>query len=173
MAKAPRKKQDKLDLLAAGPLDRVVQLMLWKGRHRDPTMSLLIREEDIVGFDECMAYQELKPALMVYRPEGRPAQAAVPAVGKRRAIPAVPAEPPRPFVIVSVVQEGTKHAIKPIENNERDYGAGDLARRQAAARGRAPELAAAIRRSASTGDFTSGTLEAAAEVLDTLSKVLP
>jgi len=161
---------DVLDAFAAADPNRVLQLLLWKARHQNPEMTVLIREEDLSAFDQCMAYQKVTPAAMVYRPEGRPATPGIPAVGTRRAVPASPAEPSRPFVIVSLVAQGTKHVVKPIENNEQDFQAGELARTIQVAKRNIPTLAAELRRTAASGDFSTATLEDAARTLELLGR---
>jgi len=167
-ARAPKK--DPLDLFAEAPLDRVLQLVFWKLRHKNPDMAVLIEQKDLEAFKQSMDYQEVKPALLVYRPQGDPGHPGSPAVGKRRAVPARDPSPARPFVVVALVQEGTKNTVKPVENNEQDYQRGDLARRQAVARGRAGSLATTLRNGAANLDLvTSGVLEEAAETLSTLA----
>jgi hypothetical protein len=170
MPKSERKPRhkDALDSFATAPLDRVLQLVLWKLRHKNPEMAVLITEGDITGFEQSMSYQGVVPAILIERPQGRPAHAG--ARGKVVSVAPFSGEPPRPFVIVAVVERGKKNAIRAIENNQDDFERGDLARRIALARGKAATLAQQVRNAAASGDFTSGTLEDAAEALEVLAK---
>lgn len=169
----PLERDDILDKFAKQPLERVLELVFWKLRHKQPDMAVLIEEKDIVGFDQCMAYQSIIPAIMVHRPKGRPANPGSPAIGKRRAVPATPAEPDRPFVIVALVEKGKQNTIKPVENNEDDYKRGELVRAQAVARGRCQTLAQALRNGTVNMDLvTSGMLEEAAQTLITLGATI-
>ena len=161
---------DPLDAFAAADPGRVLQLVFWKNRHMNPEMAVLITAEDLAGFDQCMAYQSAKPAILVYRPEGKPATPAIPAAGNRRAVPASPAEPARPFVIVSLVERGTRNGVKPIENNEDDFKTGELTRRIQVAKRNVGTLAAELRRTAASGDFSTATLEEAANTLELLGR---
>lgn len=168
MAKAKPKppRKDALDQFAEGTHERALQLVLWKHRHLSEEMTVIVTPEDIEAFDQCMKYQSAHPQILLYRPEGLPATAAIPAAGNRRAVPARPAEPPRPYVIVSLVERGTKNTIKPIENNEEDYKKGELGRQLQVMRRNIPDYAASLRRTAATGDFSSGTLEDIARALE-------
>lgn len=167
---AKTKAKDILDQFAESDSSRVMQILLWKIRHDNEEMTVLIREEDIVAYDQCMEYQKAHPEVLVYRQPGIPAMPGQPAVGNRRAVPARPAEPARPFVIVGLVEKGTKNAIKPIENNEEDYELGEMKRQIQVVKRNLPDYAAALRRTAATGDFTAGTLEEIARALDLWGK---
>jgi hypothetical protein len=169
MAKPKAKTPDPLDAFVANTKtypDWIPAMLLWKARHQNPEMAVLVTPEDLRAYSESMDYQKIKPEILVYRPEGRPATAAIPAAGNRRAVPARPAEPPRPFVIIGLVERGTRNAVKPIENNEQDYERGELVRQIQVARRNIPDLAASLRRTAATGDFTTATLEDAARTLE-------
>lgn len=168
--KTKPKQIDALDAFAASEPMRVLQLVLWKARHQNPEMTVLITAEDLSAFDQCMTYQKVIPGILVDRPDGRPAMPAIPAVGTRRAVPATLGEPPRPFVIVSLVERGTRNAVKPVENNEQDYQRGELAREAQVAKRNVPMLAAELRRTAVSGDFSSATLEDAARTLELLGR---
>jgi len=166
-AKAPRAKtKDALDQFAEAGGARALQLLLWKNRHQNPEMTVLITEADLHGFDECMRYQKVTPDILIHRPEGRPAQAAIPASGTRRAIPGRAAEPPRPYVIVGLVERGTHDALKPVENNAEDYARGELARQIQVVKRNLPAWASELRRAATAGDFSSSTLEEVARALE-------
>lgn len=166
MAKSRKPQPDLLDSFAQAPLDRVLQLVLWTQRHTREEMTVLVTEEDVRAYDACMEYQQLKPELLVYRPEGRPATAAIPAAGSRRAVPARPAEPPRPYVIVGVVEQGKRNAIKPIESDEQHYRIGELNRQVQVVKRNIPDYVAALRRAAASGDFSAGTMESIAQALE-------
>lgn len=162
---------DALDQLAEGDPRRVIALMLWKDRHRNPDMAVQITEKDITGFDECCAYLEVKPEVSIVRPKGRPAQAPIAAQGQRRAVPGRAAEPPRPFVAVNVVQKGTQNAIKPIENNEEDARLRDRADALRRYRDNAQALSSQLLKDAASGQFSSSTIQEAAQALLSLAKV--
>lgn len=155
-----------LDAFASADPQRVLQLVLWKARHQNPEMTVLITGEDLAAFDQCMAYQKINPHALIYRPEGRPASPGVPAAGTRRAIPPTAAEPPRPFVIVSLVERGTKNVVKPIENNEQDFKTGELVRQIQVVKRNIPDYVSSLRRAAASGDFSSATLEDTARALE-------
>lgn len=169
---AKRKPQkDELDLFVEAGADRALQLVLWKVRHHlSSDMSVLVKAEDLQAFEQSMKYQQVRPAVMIYRPEGHPATQAIPAAGNRRAVPARPAEPPRPYVIIGLVQEGTRNAVRAVENNEADFQRGDLQRRIEVAKRNIPEYKAALLNTAATGSYSSATLEAIAEALDLWSR---
>lgn len=118
MAKKPQ--QDPLDKLATGPLEDVIAMLLWQNRHTNPSMTAVIKVGDIQGLADCCEYLKVKPSVVVVRPGGREAQPAIPARGTRRGTPATPAEPPRPHVVVALVNAGTMDAIRPLENNDED-----------------------------------------------------
>lgn len=167
MAKA---KKDALDQLAEADPREILALILWKDRHRNPEMAVQISEKDLKGFRDCMTYLEVTPEVVVFRPQGRPAQPAIPAAGNRRGTPARPAEPPRPFVAVNLVAKGTMNAIKPIENNEEDAqlrDAGDARRRYA---DRAPVIAQALMGGIASREYSTATMQEAAEALMALSR---
>lgn len=168
MAKKPKK--DELDLFAESGPERVLQLVLWKVRHHLNDMSVLVRPEDLQAFEQSMKYQQIRPAVLIYRPEGHPATQAIPAAGNRRAVPARPAEPPRPYVIVGLVQEGTRNAVRAVENNEQDYARGDLQRKIEVAKRNIPAWKADLMNFAATGSYSSSTLESIADALDLWSR---
>jgi hypothetical protein len=59
---------DPLDALAQGDPLRVIALMLWKNRHREPDMYVQITERDIEGFEACVNYLKVKPTVLIKRP---------------------------------------------------------------------------------------------------------
>lgn len=164
------KKKDPLDALAEGSPLEVIALMLWKNRHREPDMYVQITETDIKGFRDSVEYQKLKPSVSILRDQGQPASPAIPAVGKRRAIPARPATPPKPFVMVTLVEEGTGNVIRPIENNDQDYDHAQEVAQIRRAREQAPQLADLLMRMARSGDYSESDLADAANTLRILSR---
>lgn len=172
MAKKAPEKLDALDQLAQGDPRMVMALMLWVGRHRNPDLFCQINEKDLVAFNDCMTYQKVKPAVMIKRPAEIPGQQAIPATGNRRAVPAREPIPARPYVMVALVEEGTEHAIRPVENNEGDF---DQQRDVAAikrAADNAPHLANQLVRAAASGDFSVSDLNDAAAALNMLARAV-
>jgi len=170
MATAPKKvQQHPLDALAADT-KKVIALMLWKARHRQPDMYVQIDERDLSGFEACVNYMKMVPDVMIRRPQGLPAQAAVPATHNRRAVPGREALPPKPYVIVTLVEKGTENVIRPVENNQDDY---DVAQDSAAvrkARDQAPMLAERLVAMARTGEFSLSEIQDASNALLTLAR---
>lgn len=173
MAKAPIRKKDELDQLAEGDPKRVMALMFWKARFTNPEMNLQITLADIKGFNDCVEYLKVKPEVRIVRPLGRPAQDAIPAVGHRRAVPGYAAEPPRPFVVVGVVEAGTENSIRPVENNEEDNNRrieGETVRR---ARDNAAGMASRLEAMTSPqAEISSTDLRDAATALRVLARAL-
>lgn len=169
MATKTVKKLDVLDQLALGDASEIIALMLWKDRHRNPDMTLQITEADIAGFRKCTEYLEVVPKLRIERPQGLPAQEGIPAVGNRRAVPARAAEPPRPFVVVQVVDKDG-NGIKPIESEEDGAKLRDEADKLRQIRDTAPGLASQLIADARAGSFSSSMVIEAAESLKTLAR---
>lgn len=166
---ATKKPTSPLDaLVAAGPA-RAIALMLWQDRHRQPDMYRQITERDIEGLDACTAYLKAKPEVRIYRPEGLPATPGIPAQGRNRAVPARAATPPKPYVIVTLVDH-RGDAIKPIENNEPDYDAQKEAALVQKARAQANELATRIVNQAQTGNTSLSDITDAANALLVLAR---
>ena len=163
-------KQDPLDALAQGDPKRVIALMLWKARHRQPDMFVQITEHDIKGFEDCVTYMKVKPDLMIKHPPGLPATPAIPAVGTRRALPAREATPPKPYVIVTLVEEGTENVIRPVENNQEDYDIAQDSARLRKARDQAPGIAERILNQARSGEFSLSEIQDAADALIILAR---
>ncbi len=170
-------KLDPLDALATGDPLRVIALMLWKNRHREPDMYVQIEERDLEGFNACVDYLKVKPAVLIKRPPEIPGQPAIPAQGNRRAVPARPSIPARPYVMVSLVELGkdgrpTENAIRPVENNEDDY---DQQRDTAAvrrAKDNAPHLANMLLKAAASGDYSVSDMQDAANALQLLARAV-
>ena len=168
MAKPPIRKKDPLDHLAEGDPRKVMALMLWKARHRAPEMSVQITQRDIDGFNACVTYLKVEPDVDIRRPQGRPAQERIPAAGTRREVPAREAEPPRPFVVVRLVEKGTENMIRPVEDNEEDNEKRIAAEKLVDIRAQAPALAQRLEGYARSGDMVASDLREAAQWLRTL-----
>lgn len=162
-------KQDPLDALATGDPLQVMALMLWKNRLRNPDMAVQIDENDLQGYQDCVNYLKVKPTVKIYRPEGVPAQAAIPAQGNRRAVPARAEIPARPYVMVVLVdQKGD--AIRPVENNEADYQAAQDQGRIQRYREQAQGLAGQLMNQARTGEYSLAVMQECADALIALSR---
>jgi hypothetical protein len=159
-----------LDALAQGDPKKVIALMLWKARHREPDMYVQLDENDLQGFEDCVTYLKVKPDVLIKRPQGVPAQPGIPATHHRRAVPAREAIPPKPYVIVSLVEHGTENVIRPVENNQADF---DIAKDAAAvrkARDQAHELASRILAQAKSGEYSLSDIQDAVDALLTLAR---
>lgn len=153
-AAAPIAPLDKL--VTAGPRS-LIALLLWKERHRNPSMAVTISERDVQGLEECCTYQKLEPVVEIWRrPSG---------------------------VIVGLVQKGTTlkdkatgeitslgDAITPIENNQGDKDKADAERTLSAIRAGAPALAARLLSEDAAGIATRSTIEEAAQALRVLAQ---
>ena len=159
-----------LDQLAEGDPGRVIAMMLWKARLREPDMYVQITEQDIKGFDDCVKYLKVTPEVKIHRPAGLPAQDAIPASANRRATPGRAATPPKPFVIVTLVEKGTENVIRPVENNESDYDASLEAGALRKAKDQAGALAARIVEQGRTGDVSLSDMQDAANALLVLAR---
>lgn len=161
-----------LDALATGnPLD-VIALMLWKNRHREPDMFVQIDEQDMAGLQASMAYQKVKPAVLIHRPQGLEATPAIPATAKRRATPARAATPPKDYVIVTLVEAGTENVVRSIENNQADYDHAQERALQRKAVSDAPHLADRLINMANSGEYSLSEMTDAAECLRILARSL-
>lgn len=167
-----------LDALAkAGP--RVIMaLMLWKLRHHNPGMSLTLTPEDVQGLQACLDYQQIEAEVVIMRPQGRPAiTEAIPSrPGGPPGISPRPADPPKPFVIVALVEKGTSspmsagNNITPIENNEADLARARSAMELADLREAAPRYARQLRAEDAAGICSRDTVTACANALDRLAR---
>lgn len=162
-------KLDALDQLALADPKEIIALLLWKDRHRNPEMTVQFTEKDIAGFKACVEYLEVVPKVRIQRPQGLPAQEAIPAEGNRRAIAARAAEPPRPFVVVQVV-DAKGDSIKPIENDEEGAQLRDQAETLRRHRDGAAALANQLIADARSGNFSSSMVIEAAESLKALAR---
>src|SRR6266403_1241714 len=57
-----------LDVLANGDPKKVIALMLWKARRRQPDLYVKIDEDDLKGFEDCVTYLKVVPEVMIRRP---------------------------------------------------------------------------------------------------------
>jgi hypothetical protein len=55
-----------------GDPKKVIALMLWKARLREPDMYVQITEADIAASTTCVRYLKVEPHVMIKRPEGLP-----------------------------------------------------------------------------------------------------
>jgi hypothetical protein len=169
----PKKQLDPLDQLAAdanADPKKIIALMLWKDRHRNPDMAVQIKPEDVQGFTDCVNYLEVEAEVVIVRPQGHPGTPGAPAVGKRRAIPARPAEGPRSWVAVNLVRKGTADCIKPIENNEEDAKRSDQAEEFRRFRDRASGLARDLLNGIASGSYSTSVMQEAAQALNALAR---
>ena len=163
--------QDPLDALTAPTaLERVLQLVLWKNRHNDPSMTVVIKAEDLQGLEDCCAYLKVRPQAAVVRPAGRAATPATPPRGNRPGIPAMPAEPPRPHVVVALVAKGTMDAIRPLENNDEDTERLQRVQDQKRWKSKAAMLAGNALGMANNGDVSTSTLNEIAQCLQVFAQ---
>lgn len=174
MSTETKETQDVLDqLMARDPMQRTVSalgLLLWKGRYTNPEMAVQITAQDIAEYEACTEYLGVTPRVNILRPQGRPAQPAQPATAKRSAIPATPGEPPRPYVLVCLVDHTTGDGFKPIESTEEGAKIRDQHDALRRHRDRAPHLAAQLLAELQSGMFTDGTMRDAAATLTALAK---
>lgn len=171
--KGSKKVLDTLDQLAAdGNANprRIIALLLWQDRHRNPEMSRQITENDLKGFTDCVNYLETETDVVILRPQGHPGTAGVPAVGKRRAVPARPAEGPRAWVTVNLVRRGTMDSVKPIENNEDDARLRDQAEDVRRWRDKAAGIARELISGAASGSYSTSVMQEAAQALNVLAR---
>ena len=160
---------DALDVLAAGDPREVIALMLWKARRQQPDLYVQITEQDILGYQACVNFQKIEPEVRITRPAGLPAQAAVQLRGGR-AFPAREATPPKPYVLVALMQKGTGDAFRPIENNQDDFDISEEASAIRRAKERAPTLAQILMRQAQTGEFSLSDMQDCADALMLLAR---
>lgn len=158
-------KADPLDVLAAGDPRQVIALMLWRNRHHEPSMTCVLKQEDIDGLRDCVDFLKVTPDVVIVRPAGREAVPAIPPRGNRPGQPALPAEPPRPHVVVALVAKGTMDAIRPLENNDDDAETTIRLNNLRAWREKAPLLAGQLRGAAHSGDTSTAVLSDAADAL--------
>lgn len=149
---------------------KAVAMLLWKDRYRNPEMSVQITEEDMVSLNKCAEYLKVVPQVRIFRPQGRPGQPFQPATQKRSAIPEVPAEGPRPYILVQMVDQKTGDAFVPIESTEEGAVIRDEHNAIRKAKDNARQLADQLLADLSSGSFSDSTIREAAKALATLAK---
>lgn len=167
---ATKAKVDTLDALVGGDAKGVIAMMLWNNRMREPDMFAKIDEEQVKAFQESCRFQKLVPDIRIFRPGGLAAQPAIPAAGNKRAVPAREAIPPKPYVVVTLVEKGTSNVIRPIENNEADYDVAQDTSRFRKAKSDAPGMARRLLEMAKTGEYSLSDIQDTADALLLLSR---
>lgn len=159
---------DPLDALTTDTL-RVIALMLWKERFRNPELAVKISDKDLKGMDDCLGYLRLKLDVRIERGAGIPAHPGNPAKG----IPAREAGEPQPYVVVSLLgkdENDISGPVRPVENNEEDHKQSQIARQVAQARDQAQYLGQRLINAARSGDYSSSELAEAGQALMLLAK---
>lgn len=170
MAKAKAvPKKDSLDLLAEGDPKKIIALLLWRDRFRNPEMSAHVTLEDLDGFEQCSDYLGVTTQVSIFRPQGRPAQEAVATTPGKRGIAARAAEPPRDYVFVGVVDKDG-NSIKPIESTEENADRRDAANALRSSREKGPRLAALLRGACQSGTYSTAEIQEAAQALEVLAR---
>lgn len=146
------------------------KMVLWKNRNAIPELTVQVTEKDILGWQQCIDYLGITTQLRIYRPQGRPAQAAIPEVRGtatspgRSAIPARAAEPPRPFILVQLLdQDG--NTFRAIENSEEARREQERSERLRAAKDSAKSLAAQLQHDMAAGVYSNSVIGDAAQAL--------
>lgn len=166
--KQSKPKQDALDALAAADPREAIALMLWKNRMANPDLAVAIDENDLKGYTDCIQYLKVKPQVRIFRPQGLPAQDAIPAGPGRRAVPARAAGAPKPYVMV-VLTDQKGDAIVPVENNEDDYQRRQQQSQLIRYRENAPSLAAQLLQQARSGEYSLAVMQECADALVALA----
>jgi hypothetical protein len=166
----PPQPKDALDALALGPVKDIVALMLWKNRHNEPDMAVKLTEHDLRGFRACVEYLRVVPEVRIVRPQGLPGHGGIPVTRTRSAIPPQEPTPPKPYIVIALVEKGSENAIRPVENNEEDFAAAAEAREFRHARDIALQIAGQLQRDVATGNYSSSTIDEAVKCLVALAK---
>lgn len=135
----------------------VIALMLWRLRHRDPSLSMAIEDRDRTALEKCCKYLGVEPEVGIMRRKDK--------------------------VFVALVAAGTAtydgdgkqlslgNGIKPIEDNEEDNELAKAAAKvnsiRSSARGLAQDLLGMMR----SGTYSTDTITAAAQALEVLARV--
>lgn len=160
---------DVLDTFAKQGVAQAIMMLFWKDRYRNPEMSVQVTEADLAEFRKCIEYLEIVPQVRIYRPQGRAAHPGTPKTARGEAMPARAAEPPRPFVVIQLVdKEG--NGFKPIESTEEGAAERDKANELRRHRDRAASLADQIVSDASSGTTSMATIQDAARTLKALAR---
>jgi len=178
MAKLKNPPKDPLDaFVEAANADpkRAIAIMLWRARMTNPDMYVRVEEKDLQGLADCVNYLKVKPAILIHREQGQPAQPGLPATKDRRAVPPRMATAPKPYAVIALVEQDkngnpTMNMIKPVENNQEDYDRSLEVAAIQRARDMAPDLAQRLVHASRTGDFSSSDLQEAASALELLAK---
>ena len=134
-------------------------------------MAVKITTDDMEGLYACTEYLEIQPQVRIQRPPGAPEMPGVPATATRSAQPGRPAEGPRPWVLVELVDERGNTFVA-IENNTRDRGQQEKAARVREILSSARDLANRIRNAGNTGDYVRADMDDAAEAITILAAAL-
>lgn len=140
-----------------------VQLILWKQRHSNPDMSVLITEDDWEGFRACVEYLEVEPQMRVFQPGGRPARPAFTKAGGIE-VPAQPGSPPREECVVQLVDKAG-NSITPIERSAEEQAKGNQGRDLQRVKGKVPGLVADLRQMMARGETSTALFEEACGAL--------
>jgi hypothetical protein len=150
------------------------KMVLWKNRNAIPELTVQVTEKDITAWQQCIDYLGITTQLKIYRPQGRPAQAAIPEVPGtpqrpgRSAIPARAQEPPRPFILVQLLdQDG--NTFRPIENSEEARREQEQAERLRRAKDEARSLAGQLQHDMAVGVYSNSLIADAAQALIALA----
>lgn len=181
MAKRSKKQMDELDAFAQSGAENALMMVLWKVRHQYPEMAIPITADDLQAFQKSVEFTKQRPAIAIYRRPAQEARPGIPAAGKRKPIPAFPAQAAGKSVVVMVVEHGTDimdasgvmlspgNTIRPVESDEREHEKAQKQRVVKAARERAVQLAAELSRDASLGMYSDARIREAAQALVTLA----
>ena len=150
------------------------KMVLWKNRNISPELTVQVTEKDIIGWQQCIEYLGITTQLKIYRPQGRPAQGPIPEVPGtptkpgRSAIPAREADPPRPFVLVQLLdQDG--NTFRPIENSLEARQEQQEAERLRTAKDEAKSLASQLQHDMAVGVYSNSVIGDAAQALIALA----
>lgn len=146
-----------------GDTNRVLQLLLWKQRFENPGFTVELHPADIRAFDECVAYLGITPTVHVIRPGGAPAREAF-TTNRGQTVPAKPALPPKPYVVVQMTDD-QGHTFVAIENNVADYERQQQAKAADQVRANARSIAGQLQAMANSGSFSTATINDAARAL--------
>ena len=167
--------QNIIERIAALPPKQIIALLLWKDRHRNPGLAVTLTAKDLEGLEACLNYLKTEGEVSIVRPAGRPAQPGFTSKEHGNQ-PDRPAEHPRDFVVVALVEKGSAtpgvigNAITPVENNEEDAKLADRARMVAQIKPTVPRLAAALANEQATGDISLATCNDVIEALRILGQ---
>lgn len=134
-----------------------IQLMLWKARHTNEDMAVVITEDDLDAFNACVDYLEVTPEIRILQPGGVPARP--PFKGKDGIErPGRAAVPPRDECLVQLVDKNG-NAIKPIERSEEEQAKGRKGTEIRNAKQRAAGLVGEVRNMLAQGSTSSALTE--------------